>query len=179
MTNWVHRNGPVTVEVNRDALSFVLDDFAPALNAVAETVAEEARAVLPKERMRRFIRVKRGGEVMGSNKGLWALRLRGRRYGSGTGDRLMRGVTVPVALVVNDSNLAMTWEYGSVPAEKSVAFRRKEGGGGHIGATKGERAAGGGSVDQFRQYQPLTLGAMRAQSAAARLSLIYRRPRRS
>jgi hypothetical protein len=175
---WKYKDGPVRVEINREALGFILDDFAGPLNSVAEVVAEEARAVLPKESMRRFIRVKSGGEIAGSNRGIWPLALRGRRYGSGTGDRLMRGVEVPVALIVNDSNLAMTWEYGTVPADKNLAFAAKDGGDGHIGRSKGERGAGGGGADQFRMYQPLTLGALKGQSKAARLVLKYRRGRR-
>lgn len=174
MSVWVHKNGPVTIAVDRESFGFIVQGFAPQVNFIAEVVASEARSILPTPSMARFIGVKRAGVIEGSNTGVWRMRMRGRRYGSGSGNPLMRGVEAPVALVVNNSNLAMTWEYGSV-AQKSVAFARKNGGApGHKGATKGQRALGG--ANEFRMWQPLTLGAMRAQ-AGGRLILKYRRPR--
>lgn len=171
MSDWTHKNGPVTVTINRDAMGFVLDRFAPELNSLAEEVAEGARQTLPKTSMRRFIAVKRAGTISGNNVGRWRLRLRGRRYGSGTGERLMRGVEVPVALVTNNSNLAQTWEYGGIP-KPSVIYRRK--GSRKIAVA---RTAGGAEYDEtyFRQYGPLLNGARKA--SRGRLVQRYRRSR--
>lgn len=172
MSVWTYRTGGVTIGVSREALGFVLDDFAPAVNEVAELVAEEARNVLPHEAMRRFIGVKPAGVVEGNNKGIWRLQLRSRRYGSGSGERLMRGVEVPVALVVNNSRLATLWEYGGT-FDGSAVFQRRSGG--RKAIVKGAKI---GSTDDYRRmWQPLTMGGLRAQSRA-RLILKRRRPRR-
>jgi hypothetical protein len=173
MTVWAYQNGPVTIGVERDALAYILNaSFASVINQVAESVAQEARNVLPHPTMKRAIGVKRAGVVESGNKGRWRLDLKGRRYASGAGARLMRGVEVPVALVTNDSNLAMTWEYGYPPRKLSEVFRRKDGSRPRTG-----RSGGGTPVygpEYYRRYQPLTLG---AQRAGARLVLKYRPPR--
>jgi len=162
MNVWVHKNGPVTMVVDRDAMSAALAPFADDLNKVALQVAAEARKILPTEDMAKFIGVKPAA----GEQGTWTLKLRGRRYGSGTGDRLGRGLRVPIALITNDSKLAVLWEYGGTPQEASKAIRTP----GHKkGATKG-----GTTGDMLlKQYQPLTLA---AQRVGARL-VIHRRGR--
>lgn len=164
MSDWVHRNGPVTITIDRGALGLTLQSLAPAVNEVAEEAAEAARRALPQAGMRRFIAVKRAGGMTADNQGVWRLRMRGRHYASGTGERLMRGVEVPVALVTNNSNLAHVWEYGAIP-QPSVMFRRK-------GSKKVAvaRATSGDHYDEtyFRQWSPLLTGA-RAVARARRV----------
>jgi hypothetical protein len=159
---WVNKQGKATMVIDRDALSAALGVFAPDLNDVAAKVADEARAILPTESMRKFI----GFLPAGSGPGTWTLRLRGRYHGSGTGDRLGRGLDVPIALVTNDSALATVWEYGGTPQEVSHIVRRP----GHkSGETKGD------SVEVLSgQWQPLTLA---AQKVGARLVLKRRESR--
>lgn len=171
MSVWVHKNGPVTIGVDRDALSFVLDGFAKDVNSVAAETAQRARDALPEPWMRNSIRFKKSGTIQPKNQGIWQLKMRGRRYGSGTGERLMRGVHVPVALVTNNSRLAMTWEYGAIPDKASVVFRRK-------GSTKAADARdykGGDWETWNRQWGPLLTGARSV--SRARLVERYRRSR--
>ena len=156
MSNWQHKSGSATISVNREAFSAALAPLAGDLNQVAAQVAEEARNKLPTEAMRKFISFKPAGRESGT----WRLQMTGRRYGSGTGERLQRGLRVPIALVTNNSNLAVLWEYGGTPQEAIKAVRRPH----KAGATK----TGNSGELLTRQYQPLTLA---AQQVGARLVL--------
>jgi hypothetical protein len=160
---WVNKQGRATMVIDRDALSAALGQFAPDLNAVAAEVANEAKAILPTENMRKFI----GFLPAGPGPGTWTLKLRGRHYGSGTGDRLGRGLNVPIALVTNDSNLATIWEYGGTPQEVSHVVRRP-------GHKAGETKTGDSMEQMSGQWQPLTLA---AQKVGARLVLKRRESR--
>lgn len=165
---WRHRAGGVLIEVDRSALSAALAPTHPHLNALAEQVAQGARDVLPNDAMRAFIGVKPAGSGGSSNKWRWPLELSGRRW---RGDQLLRDVEVPVALVTNNSILAMVWEYGGVAqrdAKRMVKRGAVKGGFGKVttGRTRGR--------ETFLQWQPLTLG---AQRAAARAVIRYRKPR--
>lgn len=165
MSTWVHKSGRATIAIDRDAFSAALAPFADDLNKVAYDVAGEARKILPTEDMAKFIGVKPAA----GESGTWTLKLRGRAYGSGTGDRLGRGLRVPIALITNDSRLAMLWEYGGVPQEALKVIRTP---GSKKGATK---SATSGEM-LLRQYQPLTLA---AQKVGARLVLRYRQSKGS
>lgn len=160
---WVNRQGKALMVIDRDALSAALGQFAPELNDVAAKVANEARAILPTENMRKFI----GFLPAGAGPGTWTLKLRGRHYGSGTGDRLGRGLNVPIALVTNDSSLATIWEYGGTPQEVSHIVRR-------FGRKSGETKTGDTMEQMVGQWQPLTLA---AQKVGARLVLKRRESR--
>lgn len=161
---WVYKRGTTTLAVDRAALQRVLQPTIPHINRVADQAAAEARNLLPHPSMRRFIGVKHAGGSGGGNQGMWRLKLRGRRYGSGSGDRLMRGVEVPVALVTNDSYLAIVWEYGAVPVRALNVIRKrgkaKMKSGGHL------TPYGVSEQELTRQYQPLVLAAQRVAARA-------------
>jgi hypothetical protein len=161
---WVHKHKSVTVQIDRDRLSGALTPTVPHINSVADQAADEARRVLPNQSMRRFIGVKHAGSRSGGNKGMWQLKLRGRRYGSGTGDRLMRGVEVPVALVTNNSDFALVWEYGAAPVRALNLVRKQSKAKVKL---KGRVADRGATREELvRQYQPLTLAAQRVGARA-------------
>jgi hypothetical protein len=151
---WRVEEHGVTLSIDRVALGKALNAFAPAINAVAEEAAQSARAALPQESMRRFIGVKTGGQIVEGNRGLWGLKLAGRSY---TGNRMMRGVVVPIALVTNSSSMAVVWEYGSIPKMEILRRRPKKG-----AARRRDGTTWG--PEYFRQYQPLTIAGQRSRA---------------
>jgi len=170
VTLWVHEKDGVTIGVDRGALASALNVYAPAVNEVAESLADEVRSILPHPTMRAFVSVKHAGVVETRNVGRWPLKLAGRRYG-GRGNQLMRGVVVPVALVLNLSRLAMTWEYGSTAPKPSTIFNTTK------ARTRKKKAAGEAAVygpEYYRRYQPFTLAAQRVKARPVLKHRAYR-----
>lgn len=170
---WVHKKGVVTVVIDRSALGAALAPTYSHVNRTADQARDDARSVLP-DPLRRFVGSRHAGRAPSDGgRGLWTLRLRGRRYGSGTSERLMRGVDVPVALVTVDSAYAMVWEYGAAPVRARNVVRKASRG--HGTSKKGRGRAS--QVELERQYQPLTLAAQRAGVRAVLRPRSYRRSR--
>lgn len=153
---WVYR-APKTqtwIEIDRDKFGELLQQFTPQLDAVAERGAKIAQSALPDSDKRKFIRAISCRDA----KGKWTMRM----YRGGN-NRLMRGVTAPVALVVNDSRLAATWEYGVTPAKGEVYKGRR---------SKRAMVRVKNDSGDLAQYKPLQ--AALQQSAGTRNIIKYR-----
>lgn len=106
-----HLDHGVRMWIDQDALTATLvAEFGSQLNQAADRAHQRARAALPTPGMKSSIRWK---SYQDSPEEFWTT-------DSNALKGFLHGMRIPVALVVNNSLWAVTWEYGSLPVGKAA-----------------------------------------------------------
>lgn len=119
MSTWTNTYaGGARIEINRSAFGRTLiDTFGHVLDARARAVAMSARTYVPNGKQ--YIDAKGTHQTP---RELWAVDWR-----RGRGNSLIRGMEIPVALVVNNSFYAQAEEFGGKTSGRGVRRRKSPG----------------------------------------------------